>query len=187
MDPPLGDVMLGYPGVFRLIEFKRRSADKTKERVKHTKLASALTSREDLRHISREVHWYVETKKGVPEFRVTAKRYLDMFDSSVPTDGLTEFIASLVEQALCPKPACDLKLLPQYLDAVAVLAGKPDATSSGMLISVGTDGGMQYVVVENIRDVHLPHKLFLERGVDRGQPIQREREMVLARSRGLGR
>lgn len=143
MDPPLGDVMLGYPGVFRLIEFKRRSARKTKECVKHTKLAAALSSREDLRVVSREVHWYVETKKGVPVFHVTAKPYLDMFDSSVPNDGLAEFIAALVEQALCPKPACDLKLLPQYLDAVAVFAGKPGATSSGILITVGTDGGVR--------------------------------------------
>ncbi|WP_422192083.1 hypothetical protein [Aquabacterium sp.] len=183
--------MIRYPGtVVRLYEFKRQSADITKEKRKLTVLQAAIRRRQDLRAISQEIHWYVETKKGHPDFSFEARPYLDMLDRSHAHVGLTETIDQVVSHALNAEPKHDMALVQEYLDAVSLFAGKRGGTSSGMLVTVDSKGGVSYVGVEDIRDLretphHLLERTRLEGIRERSIQLELERAQKPSRGRGL--
>ncbi|HHH8880193.1 TPA: hypothetical protein ACP3ZD_006291, partial [Pseudomonas aeruginosa] len=60
-DRLLADVLLNFGGVARLLEFKAEGARLDKEIGKHEGLKQVIED-QGLSEISREVHWYVETK-----------------------------------------------------------------------------------------------------------------------------
>ncbi|WP_340613910.1 hypothetical protein [Xenorhabdus thailandensis] len=61
-DKELGDMLLEFPSVVRLIEFKNSASSLEKEKKRCEQLTVAIGEHEILKKISREVHWYVETK-----------------------------------------------------------------------------------------------------------------------------
>lgn len=71
-DTLLGDLLLEFPGVVRLIEFKAEDNRESKELSRHRKLSAALAGNIELQAISRDVHWYVETAASA-EHGVTAR------------------------------------------------------------------------------------------------------------------
>jgi len=192
LDKCLGDVMLSFPGIFRLIEFKRFGANLDKELGKLHVLKTALTSQPDLVAVSREVHWYAETAAATPDFKFMARRYLDLRTRDGDALDFAGFVNAVVERALQPEPSCNVALIAEYLDAVATFAGKRDGTSSGMLVGVGSDGGVRYVVVDNIRDVRLTGAQVLQRATERARLAalrpsrERRREQAQTRSRERG-
>src|SRR5271167_4610062 len=60
-DKLLGDLMMEFPGVVRLMEFKTVENRSPKERARHTQLSTAIAECPHLESISRAVHWYIET------------------------------------------------------------------------------------------------------------------------------
>ncbi|WP_405118081.1 hypothetical protein [Pseudomonas leptonychotis] len=77
-DQLLADVLLNFGGVARLLEFKAEGADLRKERGKHAGLKAAIEKKQ-LNDISREVHWYVETKSTEDSLGLLTVPYLDAF------------------------------------------------------------------------------------------------------------
>lgn len=152
LDPPLGDVLFQFPSsVIRLFEFKRGSADKTKERAKHEALQKAIGKEENLQVVSRKVHWYVETHDREVDFHFGAKPYLDM-QASVPELNMESLIKGLVDDIIEKRELASLEEVHEYIRTVTTLAGKAYRKYSGLLISVGS-GGMAYVVVDDLRDL----------------------------------
>lgn len=192
LDKCLGDVMVSFPGIFRLIEFKRFGANLNKELGKLHVLKTALTRQPDLVAVSREVHWYAETAAAQPDFKFKARRYLDLRMRDGFDLDFAGFVNAVVDRALQSEPSYKPALVAEYLDVVATFAGKRDGTSSGMLVSVGSDGGVRYVVVDNIRDVRLSGAQVLQRAAERArlaalQPsrkLQREQAQTRSRERG---
>ena len=176
MDRPLGDVYIRFPGAVRLFEFKRASADKTKESRKLFVLQAALKRRPDLRKLSQGLHWYVETKADRPEFHFGARPYLDMHERKEPELDFAASVKEVVDQALSSGPVADMALVQEYLDAVARFAGKKGGTSSGMLVAIDQAGGIRWVAVDDVRDLRsTPRQLIRE--------MQTEQERMAALSR----
>lgn len=188
LDRPLGDVFIRFTGAVRLFEFKRSAASKLKELRKLTVLQAAIKNRPDLRALSHQIHWYVETKKGHPDFRITARPYLDMVDRRMPTLDFDGTIRDVVDQALAARPEVPATLVDEYLKAVALFAGERTGTSSGMLVAVDGKGGIQWVAVDDIRDLSAtPMQLFERSRLERQQSLELERERSLRRERSLSR
>ena len=67
-DQCVGDVLMELGGTIRILEFKRATNKSAKERAKARQLACALqdSSLAHLEAVSRQIHWYVETKDPDP-------------------------------------------------------------------------------------------------------------------------
>ena len=160
LDRPLGDVLLEFPGTTRLLEFKRRSADMTKEHNKHFVLNAALRRRSDLRRISEQIHWYIEIVPSADAF--VARPYLKLRDRGSTGLDFTGLLDGLIASALSSACGQPTELLLEYLEAVGTFAGGHTGTSSGMLLHVGSSGGVRYVMVDDIRDLRRTQAELLE-------------------------
>lgn len=175
LDPPLGDVLLHFPSVVRLFEFKRGSANKQKERAKLVALQAALSSEPHLQAVSREIHWYVETHDGDQNFHFGAKPYLDMRERNVAELSMESMVNGLVDDVIRKKRAARLEMVQEYLRTVTTFAGEASGTYSGLLIAVG-EGGIRYVAVENVRDLRYTareHRLFMRLEYERRLELER--------------
>ena len=153
-DKCLGDVMLQFPGVTRLIEFKR-SGNYQKERLKHEVLKAGISKIQ--RHIdtSTSVHWYVETAQGAPEFKFLAKSYLDMFEDRALSTSFDGFVNSLVTEALGGIPKVPEEHVNSYIHDVLLpyWSNGRNHSATGMLVTVGADGGVSFAVLEDLTDL----------------------------------
>jgi hypothetical protein len=188
LDRSLGDVFIRFTGAVRLFEFKRSTASKLKELRKLTVLQAAIRNRPDLRALSRQIHWYVETKKDHPDFSISARPYLDMVDRKMPVLDLAGTIRDVVDQALAAQPEDNARLVDEYLKAVALFAGERTGSSSGVLVAMDGKGGIQWVAVDDIRDLNAtPMQLFERSRFERQKSLELERERSLPRQRSLSR
>lgn len=159
LDPVLGDVMVQLPGVWRLIEFKRKQADLTKEIAKLLLVRGALKNRPRLERVSRKVHWYVESDAAandasgpIPSLTLEVRQYLDLLDPATPAIQLNEFAESMVREAF-ETPDASLVHEDRYLKLITLLHGRRDFNTSGLLVGVSSAGGLTYVPVPNFADL----------------------------------
>ena len=61
-DKELGDMLLEFPGVVKVLEFKNAKNPSKKEKRRVEKLEKALKDNERMKYVSREIHWYIETE-----------------------------------------------------------------------------------------------------------------------------
>ncbi|OWQ84759.1 hypothetical protein CDN99_23805 [Roseateles aquatilis] len=164
-DPVLGDVMLQFPGVWRLIEFKRTGGDEKKEHRKRRKFLAATSparGRQRLRAISRQVHWYLvngpdqQGQSPSPQhYPMTVRPYLHQTgDQAIPMEA---FAQDLVQQA-CKGRFTDEDELADYMAIVETLAGVRRYNAGGLLVGVnaggdGGTGGITYLPVPNFADL----------------------------------
>ena len=102
-DKGMGDLLLEFPGIVRLIEFKDAKASKTKEQVKQKMIRMGLSNlrleeqKMLMDQVSRRIHWYIETEVVDEECVCDILPYLDAF-SDAPRNNLTleSFIEMLV-------------------------------------------------------------------------------------------
>lgn len=164
-DPVLGDVMLQFPGVWRLIEFKRTGGDEKKEHRKRRKFLAATSparGRQRLRAISRQVHWYLVNgpdqrgqSPSPQQYPMTVRPYLhEEGDQAIPMEA---FAQDLVQQA-CKGRFTDEEELADYMAIVETLAGVRRYNAGGLLVGVnaggeGGTGGITYLPVPNFADL----------------------------------
>lgn len=172
-DGLLGDVMLTFPGVTRLLEFKRKGNHK-KETTKLDLLREAIKASPHWPTTSRQVHWYVETAPASAEFKFEAKPYLDMFDRDAASLPLKSFVDSLVDEALGSKPAVSDQLVNEYIQDVMLTwrANGDHRSATGLLVTVGGDGGLMYAVLDDLADLGKTRMQCLQ--------LQQQRELVVA-------
>lgn len=158
LDGVLGDVMLQFSSVWRLIEFKRHGAAMKKENAKVEVFRGALSDTPALEAVSRKVHWYVEsglrcnpdTREGTV-WRSVARPYLDLRQRGA---GMTmaQFAQQTVREACDgdPTPVEELELYMALIKAFGCLDG---ANTAGLLVGVSSAGGLAYVPLDNIADL----------------------------------
>jgi hypothetical protein len=174
-DHPLGDVMLHFPGVTRLIEFKRgnRRHDR-KEKTKHGRLCDATRNLSRKAQISREIHWYVQTAStDKEEFIFSARPYLDQHDQTVAALDMTAFVNNLIDQALSPTGTVSTNEANEYISDILLPFGTmKNFSSTGLIVTVSSSGGLMYAVVDDLADLKQTRKQCLGLQLRRYQELE---------------
>ncbi|WP_085688317.1 MULTISPECIES: hypothetical protein [unclassified Pseudomonas] len=159
-DKLLGDLMVGFKGVVRLIEFKREGADMTKELAKHSLLSKAVASA-DLARISREVHWYLEAGATEESLNSRIVPYLEAFDSDDYTQSMSSFIQELADEVVNPKNLYTNEQVAEYLHWLRMTQGSGRIGSGGLLLVADQNGTLRYLPMRDLMDLSLTHELWL--------------------------
>ncbi len=187
LDGRLADVQLIYPGVVRLIEFKRQTNDSDKEAARLWLLRALIEGNAQLERVSRTIHWFVESSEAPLEWRTDVRPYLDLDTAQQGGLSLRLFLNRLVDAALCAQgPEFSADLLTEYLTAVETYAGDEGTSSSGLLVTVSADGTLHYVALDSIHDFRLVLDALKERAQDARREIdqvQAQRVIELKRTR----
>lgn len=199
MDPLLGDVLLEFTGTLRLLEFKRSKNKSGKEHDKARLLRAALSSVPELVPVSRAVHWYVQSieEPDAVESQIYVSPYID-FGTGKPAANtlLSEFVQELADDALNPDtPRIETVLLKEYLKCVGDWNNAGSVSTGGMLVHIDTTGTLRYVTLDDIRELLLQHRDYIElrmqsvgeRTHERELERTREYERTPRSSRGLSR
>lgn len=163
-DKPLGDLLLGFPGLVRLIEFKAETNRSKKEKARHTVLQAALRATSpSLEPVSRRVHWYVETAASAVQ-GVVARivPYLDAFPRDVHKgDDLARFIEALATDVAAGGPAQVDEAEVEYLRWVARTQGGTASGAGALLLVAAADGGLRWVLLSDLLELRLTHREIL--------------------------
>ncbi|MBB1634938.1 hypothetical protein A9975_29285 [Cupriavidus sp. UME77] len=165
-DKRLGDVLLNFPGVVRLIEFKAEGNRSPKERDRHAILTQALQARSDMVEVSRQMHWYIETAPSTSHAVLAyVEAYLNAFgpgERLKTAEALPKFIAKITDCILSGSSPEDARAQRDYLDLVSVASGTK-ATGSGALVLVGSSsGGLGFAALQDIRELNMMHDRWIE-------------------------
>lgn len=158
-DQLLGDVLLNFSGVARLLEFKAAGADLSKERGKHAGLKKIIEDR-DLSDISREVHWYVETKATTDTLGLLTVPYLDAFPKVVqPRAGRLEDLVRATAKAIATQQTNFTGAqINQYLLAIKTLSGKSASGTGGLLLLAEPGGVLKFAPLEDMLELNMMHR-----------------------------
>jgi hypothetical protein len=188
-DKRLGDLLLTFPGVVRLIEFKAEANRSAKERARHTVLKNALSAEPRLESVSRKVHWYVKTAPSEPTaLTVRIVPYLDAFpDGYSQYDRLETFIQTLAQDIAGGRPV-NLSAEADYLEWVRRTQGEGEFGSGGLLLAADADGSLHYAQLLDMSELRLSHReWFTRHELIYGREPERTRQRRLERSGSIER
>ncbi|MDH6148250.1 MULTISPECIES: hypothetical protein [Paraburkholderia] len=182
MDHALGDLMVANAGVTLLIEFKRERNDSEKEEAKRLKLSRALVEDLYMQTISRQIHWYIETSEKAASLVSRVVPYLDFADTKVVARTIEGFTESAGHDAVSKEiDAQTHAAYETYLKLVAYSHGGLQGVSGGLIVSYSKDKGIRYVLLTDVRDLLLDHRLvreaYFERVRRHATELNRERTM----------
>ncbi len=178
LDKVLGDVMLQFPGAWRLIEFKRVGANVKKERVKLATYRGATRRVVGLRDASLRAHWFVETGQHIIDefdnstFQMNVRPYLKLEEyGGISLEAFADQVAADAYGG--PPNRAELDL---YLRLIKLFGCLDGYETSGLLVGVGSDGGLSYLPLENITDLKKTSRVL------RARMHAREKEFTLAQT-----
>ncbi|WP_272016349.1 hypothetical protein [Pseudomonas aeruginosa] len=177
VDTELGDVLLTFPGLVRLIEFKMKGGDIKKERLRQRKLALALSTPENahLLAVSRSVHWYVEVAAKLSDTPLVcrAEPYVDALsdghDRKAP-GTFEHLIEHTAREAVGELDPHERALAQLYLRLVRMTLGKDSAGAGGLLLVVGGGGTMHFAHLQDVSDLNLPDRQWLAQALQVREP-----------------
>jgi hypothetical protein len=154
LDKGCGDVLVQGARAMRILEFKRASNDDFKEKAKLIHLSRALNvpANNDLISLSREAHWFIESKSANQQLNLRMVPYLDFLTNEGRRQELQSFINDLVIEAMRTGPD-RTSLFARYLHLVATCQGSVKGSSGGVVVSVDGAGKVNYVTVEDLREL----------------------------------
>ena len=179
LDKVLGDVMLQFPGSWRLIEFKRRGANLKKEKVKLATYRGATSRDRELRAASMRAHWFVESGEFLvnqldnQEFQIKVRPYLDLEEGG--GISLEDFAAQVAADAHGGAP--HQREMDLYLRLITLFGCLDGYQTSGLLVGIKSGGGLVYLPLENITDLKSTCRLL------RARLRAREREFAPEQAR----
>jgi len=190
-DQELGDMLLEFPGVVRLIEFKNKASSLKKEKERCRQITMAIGNHQERKMISREIHWYVETNPFEELCINNIKPYIDAFDETESTHTVESFIDDIASSVVAPNSAIIPDKLEAYLALVAGCQGSGDVGTGGLIVSVG-EGGLRYLQFTDIMQLRLQHKDYvlqveneyqsmMKKSIQKNQHL--DRELSMGRSR----
>lgn len=180
VDTLLGDLLLEFPGVVRLIEFKAEGNYSGKERARHKLLSSAMDATSYGR-VSRAIHWYIETSSSEKSLVARVVPYLDAFPKAPKGQHLEDFIASLAQEVVNPQLTFKSEELRAYLKWVCNTLGNGIVGTGGLLLAAESDGTIHYVPMADLLELRLQHDQLIE---FHHQRSDREMEYLLELARG---
>lgn len=158
-DKLIGDILAEFDGAVRVIEFKRSTADRTKEISKLTLLETGLTTRPHLRSTSEEIHWYIETTKPTSvDINTRVRPYLHLrTPSHKASTVLLSFICDFVTDIFNDEPLdqANRKLIKEYLDLLPKVNGSKTTSAGGLIVSASKGLGIQYLAARDFRELGL--------------------------------
>jgi len=165
-DTLLADVFLNFTGVVRLLEFKAHGASLTKERDKHLAI-SEVVGAHGLQTVSREVHWYVESKATDTSMGLLTLPYLDAFseDARQTSANLQDFVQRLAQDIALQRSTHTGQQINDYLLHVRSLQGDKKTGSGGLLLFAEPNGMLRYAPLHDLLDLNLNHKLWIEQQI----------------------
>jgi len=156
-DKELGDMLLEFPGVVRLIEFKNSASSLKKEKKRCDQLTIAIGENDTFKQISREIHWYVETKPFEELCLNNIKPYLDAFSEIPSVHTIESLISDITNSVISPKSNISPSELENYLALVSKCQGSGSVGTGGLIVSVSKKG-IKYVQFADIMELRLQHK-----------------------------
>lgn len=181
-DTFLGDLVMTFPGVLRIVEFKQRSNNDKKEPERHKRLLDAINSDPRKTATSREVHWFVETAPTEKSFVSRIVPYLEAYPRGPLQHDFTQFINVTADAAVRGESNVSEDDLRQYLDLLAGCHGSGKIGSGGLVVKVSRDGSIGYVGLESFREILLKREAVInkileqERALEAAQDIQLDRQ-----------
>ncbi|MCG7539038.1 hypothetical protein [Pseudoalteromonas sp. OF7H-1] len=165
-DKRLADALLQFQGTVKLIEFKNRAGSLKKEKDKHARLVKILTNNAEFTHVSREIHWYIETNPYKKKCVNKIVPYLDAFDEVASVHTLESMVDEISNEAFLEHPKVSLDECQAYLKLIASHQGGKKSGSSettgGLLVALnGTE--VTYLQYTDILDLRLTAKQFSEK------------------------
>ena len=160
-DKALGDVLLEFPGVVRLIEFKNKKSNKEKEKTRLKLLEMALSGEDKMIDISRQIHWYIETEPSKDSCFNRIVPYLDAFNSQIYGEYTIEtYIKEMVEEIINPLHILNHQDVKKYLKLIQMTQGSSSTGTGGLIINI-TEQGIRYVQITDLLDLRLNLKEFI--------------------------
>lgn len=170
-DKELGDVLLEFPGVVRLIEFKQLNNKSKKELGRYRVLKPAISKNEEMIRLSRSIHWFVETNPDNKTFVSRIVPYLDAYAD--PTDNkkhsLEQFIEVIAEEAVDEQIQFSNDELRHYLSFIAKCQGSGKVGTGGLLLAINAEGCLRFLELTDIIELKLQHRAFVERLINEMQ------------------
>lgn len=162
-DQLLGDVLLKFTGVVRLIEFKAEGASLAKEKARHSLLCPAIQGAK-LEPISREVHWLIETKATENTLGLRVVPYLDAFPrpKGPRVELLEEFIHTLAKDIVSQNVLYTGAQINEYLAWVRRTQGKGEVGSGGLLLLAEPGGLLRFAPLIDLLELNLEHSLWIK-------------------------
>ncbi|WP_321903937.1 hypothetical protein [Paraburkholderia tropica] len=197
-DPLLGDLMMEFPGVVRLIEFKTIENRSPKERARHDALSSRIVGYPHLESISRAVHWYIETSAKSDDLVATIVPYLDAYPTRRQGHKLETFISSIADEVASPSEEFSREDVADYLRWVQETQGDGKVGTGALLLVAEPNGKLRYAVLSDLLELRLQHRNWIdycERRVQREVPreqnhsptYKKEQNIEQEQTRDLGR
>jgi hypothetical protein len=101
--------------------------------------------------------------------------YIDFLKVGVPGPDLRKFVDNMVQEAV-GSTGDKSAVFSRYLDLVAKSQGSIKGSSGGLIVSVDAEGKMNYLVVEDLRELGLKltklHDIYRERQAARQQEYE---------------
>lgn len=178
-DQLLGDVLLDFCGVVRLLEFKAEGANLKKELGKHAGLKRIVEDM-GLSEISREVHWYVETKATADSLKLLTAPYLDAFPRCKSSENcrLEDLVQSTAEAIATQQTRFTGAQITQYLLAIKTISGKSSSGTGGLLLLAEPGAALRFAPLEDLLELNLTHREWVN---ERFANAQRTHELELQR------
>lgn len=169
-DKLLGDVLLKFIGIVRLIEFKAHGASVTKERDKYDALKEIIELNR-LEDISREVHWYIESKATDTTLGLLTIPYLDAFSERRYTliSRLQDFVQKLAVDITQQSTNFTSIEINDYLLYVRTMQGSGETGTGGLLLVAEPNGLLRYAVIDDLVDLNMEHRAWVEKKIQRSE------------------
>ncbi|AQT03866.1 hypothetical protein JK169_14095 [Acetobacter persici] len=187
-DTLLGDLLLEFPGVVRLIEFKAHDNRSGKELARHKALSAGLARDPEMQAISRSIHWYIESFPSEKGMEARIVPYLDAFPKRNELRRLESFIDETATEVVEKKSGISKEAAAQYLRWVRMTQGTGEVGSGGLLLVADTDGTLHYAQLLDLLELRLEHRLWIDRYEKRiERELEYQRELNRKPQRSLSR
>lgn len=185
-DHLLADVLITFPGVMRLIEFKSKDNKSNKERIKHHQLLAGIGNCPKLFGISRSVHWFVETVPSGDSFITRTCPYVDAFNESVSIHSLEHFVTETAKEACRGSASFTPEEQQEYLALVRNCQGGGDVATGGLMLLASADGRLRYAQLLSMTDLRFTHRQWLENYRAHVElAVSREEDLTVSRNSKL--
>ena len=165
-DKLLGDVLLEFPGVVRLIEFKDKKSSQKKERNKCNLLNIGIRKHKHHIKISKLIHWFIETDPLDPDnledrsFVSRITPYLDAYSETQTYFSFEEFIELTAQDAVSNKSLSNTEEISDYLWFLARFQGSKRLNTRGLLLVIDSSGGLAVANLTDMMELRLNQREF---------------------------
>lgn len=186
-DAVLGDLLFKAPGLLRIIEFKQRANTDSKEPERHERLSKGLAHNEAMTRVSREVHWFVETKPTQDSFTSRIVPYLDAYPRKEEQHDFAAFVVATAEAAAKGAAQCTPDEMNAYLGWLAALNKSGSVSSGGLVVKMQPNGDLQYAALVSVMELVLSRQHLVEQRAQQAAAIEAANEKANERHYEHGR